>query len=577
MSEESRLRVVIIGGYGTFGRRLVDLLADDHRLKIFVAGRSLERARHCVRSCAAAIVAPQGAELVAARFDRNGDLAVQMQQLKPDIVIDAAGPFQIYGEDPYRVVRTALAESAHYLDLADGREFVQGIDQCNEDALAAGKFVLSGVSTFPALSGAVVRTLAADMDTVEAVEAGVAPSPRADLGLNVIKAIISYAGRRIALAGENGAHGYGLTDVRRRTIIVPGIAPLPQMAFSLVDVPDPPFLAAHWPGLKSAWFGVGTRPQVFHFCLVLSAWLVRLRILPGLGRLAGLMHFVTRTFTWGDHRSGMFVTVIGQAGGRTSRRSWAVIAESDAGLNIPVIAAAVTVRRLADGAPPAAGARAADEDFELADYQPWFERFGIRTALLDDNARHADLPLYRRLLGAAFSALSPQIRAAHDINGRHQFSGTAAVERGEGMLSRLIAAIIGFPVPGKDIPLKVMMSVSRGRELWQRDFDGERFRSRQFAGAGRNSGLLMERFGLLTFGLCLVRNGDRLRLVERNWNLFGPPLPRFLMPKIDAYEDVIDGRFNFHVRISVPLAGLIVGYEGWLEPVEQAAPGSAAV
>ena len=52
-----------------------------------------------------------------------------------------------------------------------------------------------------------------------AVEAGVAPSPRADLGLNVIKAIISYAGRRIALAGEDGVHGFGLTDARRRMFI----------------------------------------------------------------------------------------------------------------------------------------------------------------------------------------------------------------------------------------------------------------------------------------------------------------------------------------------------------------------
>ena len=40
-----RLRVLVLGGYGTFGSRLVRLLADDARLHLIVAGRSLSSAR----------------------------------------------------------------------------------------------------------------------------------------------------------------------------------------------------------------------------------------------------------------------------------------------------------------------------------------------------------------------------------------------------------------------------------------------------------------------------------------------------------------------------------------------------
>ena len=36
--------VLIIGGYGTFGGRLCQLVADEPRLRLLVAGRSLERA-----------------------------------------------------------------------------------------------------------------------------------------------------------------------------------------------------------------------------------------------------------------------------------------------------------------------------------------------------------------------------------------------------------------------------------------------------------------------------------------------------------------------------------------------------
>ena len=41
----SELRVLVVGGYGTFGGRVVALLEDEPRLTLIVAGRSLSRAR----------------------------------------------------------------------------------------------------------------------------------------------------------------------------------------------------------------------------------------------------------------------------------------------------------------------------------------------------------------------------------------------------------------------------------------------------------------------------------------------------------------------------------------------------
>ena len=37
------MKLLIVGGYGTFGGRLVDLLKNESRLELLVAGRSLER------------------------------------------------------------------------------------------------------------------------------------------------------------------------------------------------------------------------------------------------------------------------------------------------------------------------------------------------------------------------------------------------------------------------------------------------------------------------------------------------------------------------------------------------------
>ena len=40
-----KLRILIVGGYGTFGGRLVELLEHDPSLILLVAGRSLQAAR----------------------------------------------------------------------------------------------------------------------------------------------------------------------------------------------------------------------------------------------------------------------------------------------------------------------------------------------------------------------------------------------------------------------------------------------------------------------------------------------------------------------------------------------------
>src|SRR5882757_11237739 len=111
----NRLNVLIVGGYGNFGGRIVELLENEPQLTLTVAGRSLEKAR---RFCDARSKAR--AQLIAAAFDRDGDLAAQLTSLRPDILVDASGPFQAYGNQRYRVIEACIAQRVNYLDLADG-------------------------------------------------------------------------------------------------------------------------------------------------------------------------------------------------------------------------------------------------------------------------------------------------------------------------------------------------------------------------------------------------------------------------------------------------------------------------
>jgi hypothetical protein len=54
-------------------------------------------------------------------------------------------------------------------------------------------------------------------------------------------------------------------------------------------------------------------------------------------------------------------------------------------------------------------------------------------------------PLYRRVLGEAWDSLPEPLRAMHDLDGERSAGGVAVVERGSGLLARLVALVIGLP------------------------------------------------------------------------------------------------------------------------------------
>ena len=114
--------------------------------------------------------------------------------------------------------------------------------------------------------------------------------------------------------------------------------------------------------------------------------------------------------------------------------------------------------------------------------------------------------------------------------------------------------------------LKEFFDIRKGQtERWQRTFGERSFSSTQSPGTGRADALINERFGPFVFGLALVLDDNRLKLAVRRWSAFGVPMPLRLAPAGDAYEFVDDGaRFNFHVEIKLPMAGLIVRYQGYL-------------
>jgi hypothetical protein len=349
----------------------------------------------------------------------------------------------------------------------------------------------------------------------------------------------------------------------RYTIAVPGRLPLRNIHFSLVDVPDLQVIPPEHPTMTDIWMGAGPVPEILHRMLnLLAKGRAKLR-LPSLEPLSRLFYAVLNRMRFGEHRGGMFVRAQGIAGGRQVERSWHLLAEGDDGPYIPSMAVEAVVRKLLAGERPAAGARSGVRALDLADYDALFRGRSIFTGFRSPEAGE---PLYRTILGSAFSGLPPRVQALHDDCVDRRWSGFAEVRRGRGPVAALVAALVGFPKAAPRVPVTVSFSMEKGAERWVRTFAGKSFSSVQSVGCGKDQHCLVERFGAASFALALVAEGDRLLLVPRRWSFLGIPMPRFLLPTGSSFETERDGQFCFDVDITMPFVGLIVAYRGTLSP-----------
>ena len=176
-------KILILGGYGNFGKRIAAALVAKN-LHVIIAGRNQQKADTLVSSL--------GNLATAACFDVHTDLDKQLQKLKPSVVINTCGPFQ---DAYYSVAENCIANKIHYIDLADGREFVSGISSLNDQAKAQNVSVISGASTVPGLSSAVLEHYKSEFSTIECLKYGISPGQKAERGLATTKGIMSYVGK----------------------------------------------------------------------------------------------------------------------------------------------------------------------------------------------------------------------------------------------------------------------------------------------------------------------------------------------------------------------------------------------
>jgi len=546
-------RVLVIGAGGVFGSRLAEGLLR-HSFAVVAAGRDLERAEAVAARLRAAF--PGGA-VEAAALDTATLTPEMLKATGADIVADAAGPFQ--GAEP-ATARAAIAAGLHYVDLADGRDFVAAFPALDGAAKAAGVVALTGCSSTPALSNAVLDRLTAGWREVVSVEAAISPGARAPRGLSVMRAILSWLGRPVRVF-EDGRWTTrpGWSGLYRRDFGRAGRRPV-----SLCETPDLDLFAQRFQPRERALFLAGLEPWPAHLEAWLLARLVRwFRFDPT--PLAGLL---LRLSGWrsvsGSDRGAMRVEAFGVDGeGRAMRAVWRLVAEPGAGPVTPSLPALAAIRAIATGR-VAAGARPCVGVLTLEDIVAKMAPHGLATEMTAERGA-----IFARAIGPAFDGLPAAIRALHETPGRSVWRGEATTEGAAGPLAALAARVVGFPAAQAACPVEVSIDADGERSIWRRRIGGHAFSS--VLSAPREGGRVRERFGPLEMDLRLTPEGTRLVYRVEGWWLGPIPLPRALCPTTTAHEEVdAEGRFVFDVEISAPLIGRLVRYRGWLVREDQA-------
>src|SRR5262245_3300066 len=555
-------RVVVIGGTGAFGARLVEGLVATTSLAVVIAGRRSGPAQ----ALAAALRAkyPQGT-IETCALDAARIAADDLRALDAWCVVDAAGPFQ--GAPP-RVAEAAIAAGCHYVDIADARDFVAAFPRLDAAARTAEVLAVTGASTTPAVTHAVVDALTRGWHRIDDIEVDVSPGNRQPRGLSVVKAILAGAGQKLRVFRDGAwttAHGMDLLVWRR----MPGLG---RRWLFLIDTPDLDLLPQRFAPRRSALWRAGLELGLLHVGVWVMSRLVVMRLLASLLPLAAPLRTMAEWFhRFGSGRGGMTVVVRGSdAAGYPVEATWAMVAEQD-GPNIPTLPALAVVRTLAEGRLDRTGALPCTGLVMLADIDREFSRFRIVTRTMV-----RPLPAMPRALGRDFERMPETIRRGHQVDGTLLLTGRGSVDGATSWLGRALAWIIGLPKTAADVPVTVEMRADARGETWTRHFGAATFRSRlaPVHGARRR---VTERFGPLTFDLALTATDAGLDLDIVAGRIGPLPLPRFLLPRSRANERVdAGGRFCFDVPVSFPGVGRVVHYRGWLVPTAASEPVDAA-
>lgn len=364
-------RVLILGGYGNFGKRIAENLSSYKGLTICIAGRNGQKAESLCE-----VLTSKGA---MTRFSpavlniHDPKFSDQLNSLSPDLVIHTSGPFQ--GQS-YQVAEACITVGCHYIDLADDRRFVSDISKLDYEAKKQDVLLVAGASSVPGLSSTVIDELTNQFDRLDEIDFAIAPGNKAERGEATVRGILSYTGHpfKVFVDGQ-WVDRFGWMSARKMDF---GKV-IGQRWLANIDIPDLELLPKRYPSVKTVTFQAGLELTFLHFGMVFMAWLAKIGLVKDWSVLTKLVFNSSEILKGlGTETGGMQINLRGVDSSQRSKKiQWQLTAENGVGPYIPTISAIILAKKLIAGTLDKRGATACLGLFSLKEFDKEAKPLGI--------------------------------------------------------------------------------------------------------------------------------------------------------------------------------------------------------
>lgn len=326
MKPDEDNKVLILGATGNFGRKIARGLVAKN-IAIIISGRQ-EKPLLALKKQLSKVAVDTCIDILC--FDFKKRLSQELLRLRPPLVINASGPFQTAD---FTTAINCILLGVNYIDLADARQYVDDFSILNEQANEKNCIAITGASTLPCLSSAVLNYYKDEFKTIDSLVYGITLGQKAERGLAMFKGVLSYVGCRLKDFRGISKKIYGWQDLYRQEYPLLG-----KRWMANCDVPDLDLLPGFFP-IKSIRFSAGIESNVAHLGLWFLSWLIRLKLPLKLENHAEtLLKFSHYFDSFGTDAGGMHMLMSGtDHKGNHKSIKWFMIAKNGDSLYIPTI------------------------------------------------------------------------------------------------------------------------------------------------------------------------------------------------------------------------------------------------
>jgi hypothetical protein len=332
-------KILVLGGYGTCGRRISRSLATMPSVECVIGGHHPHKAG---QSAAGEISA------ITVNIDDPASLRRAFDGVFA--VVNTVGPFQ---ERDYMVAETCAGMGIHYVDLADARTYVEGISRLQRRASNKNCLIVCGASVVPAVSSALVDTVVSEFDRISEIHTCISPGNKNPYGMATVRALLSYTGSPLRIK-ENGRWRYGYGWSESQVVSFP--KPVGRRRVYLCDAPDLDLFPTRY-GAQTVTYRAGTELKLFNYGLAVLGRSRRsglIKNLPGWAKGLNAASHLFRGF--GSSLGGMQIRVQGRKNGDELAHTMCLIVRDDNGPAIACSPAVALIRKWVEHGVPESGA-----------------------------------------------------------------------------------------------------------------------------------------------------------------------------------------------------------------------------